>query len=90
MEKRTKRKVAALTLGSFLLLSMVSGCGAKDTTEQEQVDPGVPIEVETAEIQDFDKVVTLGGLTAAEKYRKRDCQGQRYGTDSVCTCKSWR
>ncbi len=66
MEKRTKRKVAALTLGSFFLLSMVSGCGAKDTTEQETVDPGVPIEVETAEIQDFDKVVTLGGLTAAE------------------------
>ena len=26
----------------------------------------MPIEVETAEIQDFDKVVTLGGLTAAE------------------------
>lgn len=66
MKRQTKRKVAALTLGSFLLLSMVSGCGAKEPEEQEQVVSTVPVEVQTMAAQNFDKVVTLGGLTAAE------------------------
>lgn len=65
MEKQTKRKIAALTLGSFLLLSLVSGCGAKEV-EEEKEESGVPVEVQTVEVQNFDKVVTLGGLTAAE------------------------
>ena len=64
MEKQTTRKVAVLTLGIFLL-SMLSGCGAKDAEQQEEVST-VPVEVETVAVQDFDKVITLGGLTAAE------------------------
>ena len=66
MEKETKRKVAALTLGSFLFMSMMTGCGAKDVAEEQTADPGVPVEVETVAAQDFDKMITLGGLTAAE------------------------
>ena len=66
MKKQTKRNIAALTLGSFLLMSMATGCGAKDATEQEQAVSRVPVAVETVQVQDFDKVITLGGLTAAE------------------------
>lgn len=65
MKNKTKRKVAALTLGSFFLMAMLSGCGSKDA-EQEQTVSTVPVEVETVAVQDFDKVITLGGLTAAE------------------------
>lgn len=66
MEKKKRRNVAALLLGSFLLTSMMSGCGAKDTAEQEEVAVGVPVEVQTVETQNFDKIVTVGGLTAAK------------------------
>lgn len=66
MKKQAKRKVAALTLGSFLLMSMMSGCGAKDDATQEEAVSTVPVEVETVTVQDFDKVITLGGLTEAE------------------------
>lgn len=65
MRKQTKRKVAALTLGSFLLMSMMSGCGAEEDATQEAVST-VPVEVETVQVQNFDKVITLGGLTEAE------------------------
>ncbi len=66
MEKQTKRKIAALTLGGFLLMSVASGCGAQEAAEQETVVSRVPVDVETVEVQDFDKMITLGGLTAAE------------------------
>ncbi len=66
MEKQTKRKIAALTLGGFFVMSALSGCGAQDATEQETVVSRVPVNVETVEVQDFDKMITLGGLTAAE------------------------
>lgn len=66
MRKQTKRKVAALALGSFLLMSMMSGCGAKEDATQEEAVSTVPVEVETVQVQDFDKVITLGGLTEAE------------------------
>lgn len=66
MDKQAKRKIAAVTLGGFLLLSLLSGCGAKKVEEEEQVESGVPVEVQTVELQNFDKVITLGGLTAAE------------------------
>lgn len=66
MENKTRKRVAALTLGSFLFMSMISGCGAKDATVQEEVEPGVPVEVETVAVQNFDKMITLGGLTAAK------------------------
>lgn len=66
MKKQAKRKVAALTLGSFLLMSMMSGCGAKEGATQDEAVSTVPVEVETVSVQDFDKVITLGGLTEAE------------------------
>lgn len=65
MEKQTKRKIAALTLGGFLLMSTVCGCGSQ-AAEQEEVVSRVPVDVQTVEVQDFDKLITLGGLTAAE------------------------
>ena len=66
MEKQTPRKIAALTLGGFLLMSTVCGCGSQDAAKQEEVVSRVPVDVETVEVQDFDKLITLGGLTAAE------------------------
>lgn len=66
MEKQTKRKIAALTLGGFLLMSTVCGCGSQNAAEQEEVVSRVPVDVQTVEVQDFDKLITLGGLTAAE------------------------
>lgn len=66
MKNQKKRKIAALALGSFLLMSVAGGCGGKDTAEQEEVVSRVPVDVETVQVQDFDKTITLGGLTAAE------------------------
>ncbi len=66
MEKQTKKKIAALTLGGFLLMSVASGCGAQKPAEQEEVVSRLPVDVETVQVQDFDKTITLGGLTAAE------------------------
>ena len=66
MKNQTKKKIAALTLGGFLLMSVAGGCGGKDAAEQEEVVSRVPVDVETVQVQDFDKTITLGGLTAAE------------------------
>lgn len=66
MEKHTKRKIAAVTLGGFLLMSTVCGCSSQDTAEQQETVSRIPVDVETVEVQDFDKLITLGGLTAAE------------------------
>jgi RND family efflux transporter MFP subunit len=66
MEKHTKRKIAAVTLGGFLLMSTVCGCGSQDAAEQQETVSRIPVDVETVEVQDFDKLITLGGLTAAE------------------------
>lgn len=66
MEKHTKRKIAAVTLGGFLLMSTVCGCGSQDAAEQKETVSRIPVDVETVEVQDFDKLITLGGLTAAE------------------------
>ena len=66
MEKHTKRKIAAVTLGGFLLMSTVCGCGLQDAAEQQETVSRIPVDVETVEVQDFDKLITLGGLTAAE------------------------
>ena len=66
MEKHTKRKIAAVTLGGFLLMSTVCGCGSQDVAEQKETVSRIPVDVETVEVQDFDKLITLGGLTAAE------------------------
>lgn len=65
MKQETARKAAAFTLGAFLAASMLTGCGG-DTTEQETVVSTIPVTAETVVSKDFDKVVTLGGLTAAE------------------------
>jgi RND family efflux transporter MFP subunit len=66
MEKHTKRKIAAVTLGGFLLMSTVCGCGSQDAAEQQETVSRILVDVETVEVQDFDKLITLGGLTAAE------------------------
>ena len=66
MEKHTKRKIAAVTLGGFLLMSTVCGCGSQDAAEQQETVSRIPVDLETVEVQDFDKLITLGGLTAAE------------------------
>ena len=66
MEKHTKRKIAAVTLGGFLLMSTVCGCGSQDAAEQQETVSRIPVDVETVEVQDFDKLITLGGLPAAE------------------------
>lgn len=65
MKQETARKAVAFTLGAFLAASMLTGCGG-DTTEQETVVSTIPVTAETVVSKDFDKVVTLGGLTAAE------------------------
>ena len=65
MKAHTARKAAVLALGAFLALPMVSGCSSGDTT-QETVVSTIPVTAETVIMQDFDKTVTLGGLTAAE------------------------
>ena len=65
MNIQTKRKIAMLTLGSFLAMSALTGCSSGEA-EQETVTSRVPVAAETVEVQDFDKVITLGGLTAAE------------------------
>ncbi len=65
MNKRTVRKAACLTLSAFLMASMLGGCGNEETT-QETVVSRVPVDVQTIQVRDFDKVITLGGMTAAE------------------------
>lgn len=66
MKKCTLKKVAAAALNSFLVMTMISGCGAENAAESTKTISIVPVETETITIQDFDKVITLGGLTAAE------------------------
>ncbi len=67
MKKHTVKKAAMLTLGAFLVMPVLSGCGGgKDAVEQETVVSTIPVTAETILLQDFDKTVTLGGLTAAE------------------------
>ena len=64
MERHTRKKIALLTLGCFLLFG-VFGCGGKDDTAKKE-ESSVPVDAETIEIQDFDKAVTVGGLVAAQ------------------------
>lgn len=64
MKRQTAKKAALVTLGAFLAMSMLSGCSSD--TEQETVESTIPVSAETVIYQDFDKVVTIGGLTAAE------------------------
>lgn len=65
MKKQMAKKIALLTLGAFLTMPVLGGCGS-DNTEQEKVVSRIPVTAETVLMQDFDKTVTLGGLTAAE------------------------
>ena len=64
MKRPMARKAAVVTLGAFLAMSMLSGCSSD--TAQETVESTIPVSAETVIYQDFDKVVTIGGLTAAE------------------------
>lgn len=65
MKQQTAKKAAVLTLGVFLMTSMLTGCD-DENKEQETVVSTIPVTAETITLQNFDKVVTLGGLTAAE------------------------
>lgn len=65
MKKRTTKNIALLTLGAFLAMPVLGGCSSENT-EQETVVSRIPVTAETVLMQDFDKTVTLGGLTAAE------------------------
>ncbi len=65
MVRRTRRAVAAAALSGLLLASLLSGCSSEIDTEQEDTST-VPVEAQTLALQDFNKVITLGGLTAAE------------------------
>ena len=66
MKKDTAKKVAVLTLGAFLTMPVLGGCGNSKEAAQETIVSTIPVTVETVIMQNFDKTVTLGGLTAAE------------------------
>ena len=66
MKKDTAKKVAVLTLGAFLTMPVLGGCGNSKEAAQETVVSTIPVTAETVIMQNFDKTVTLGGLTAAE------------------------
>lgn len=65
MKKQTKKVVAALTLGSMFAMSGLTGCG-RSNVEQQVVESTVPVKAETVTTQNFNKMVTLGGLTQAD------------------------
>lgn len=65
MKKQMAKKVAAMTLCTFLTMPVLSGCGGEEAV-QETVASTIPVAAETVILQDFDKTVLLGGLTAAE------------------------
>lgn len=65
MKKQMAKKVAAITLCTFLTMPVLSGCGGEEAV-QETVASTIPVAAETVILQDFDKTVLLGGLTAAE------------------------
>ena len=53
MKNKTKRKVAALTLGSFFLMAMLSGCGSKDAEQDENSPSGGSCFVAIDCVRDF-------------------------------------
>ena len=65
MKHHTVKKAACLALSAFLMTSVLTGCGS-DEAAQETVVSTIPVTAETVIMQDFEKTVTLGGLTAAE------------------------
>ncbi|MBQ2432173.1 MAG: hypothetical protein II268_03020, partial [Peptococcaceae bacterium] len=65
MKHHTAKKAACLALSAFLMTSVLTGCGS-DEAAQETVVSTIPVTAETVIMQDFEKTVTLGGLTAAE------------------------
>ena len=65
MKHHTAKKAACLALSAFLMTSVLTGCGS-DEAVQETVSSTIPVTAETVIMQDFEKTVTLGGLTAAE------------------------
>ena len=64
MKHHTVKKAACLALSAFLMTSVLTGCS--DEAVQETVVSTIPVTAETVIMQDFEKTVTLGGLTAAE------------------------
>ena len=65
MKHHTAKKAACLALSAFLMTLVLTGCGS-DEAVQETVASTIPVTAETVIMQDFEKTVTLGGLTAAE------------------------
>ena len=65
MKHHTAKKAACLALSAFLMTSVLTGCGS-DEAVQETVVSTIPVTAETVIMQDFEKTITLGGLTAAE------------------------
>ena len=65
MKNHTVKKAACLALSAFLMTSVLTGCSS-DNAGQETVVSTIPVTAETVIMQDFEKTVTLGGLTAAE------------------------
>lgn len=64
MKTGTTGKTAAVVLTAFLAMTLMGGCG-QGNDEQAVIEIStVPVSVETVTRQDFDKVITLGGLTA--------------------------
>lgn len=66
MKKENYKRITAAVLTGALAMTLLGGCGNKDTEENEIVVSTVPVTAETVTLQDFDKVITLGGLTAPE------------------------
>lgn len=71
MEKKNRRQKLIGIIGIVAMLSgILTGCGgnsdAAEPQEQETVVLGTPVETMITTREGFDKVITLGGVTAAE------------------------
>jgi len=62
---RWKKIVSTVSIAG-LLAGVLAGCGGQQAVVEETVQLGTPVEIEVVQPQDFDKVVTLGGITAAK------------------------
>lgn len=66
MKTGTVRKTAAAVMTGFLMMTLLGGCGEKADKEKAVAVSTIPVAAVTVTAQDFDKVITLGGLTAPE------------------------
>lgn len=68
MNKLTRwKKIIGMVSIAGLMAAMLAGCGGQPpAAEEEAIEVGTPVETEIVMRQDFDKTVTLGGITEAE------------------------